>query len=377
MEASREDVIYTMALAKMGAYHLVETLLLYKECEDIKELFFNSDKLKHKFSTLPTWLLRALSTKDEYIKQAEKEYDWNVSNGIQMLCYGNNDYPFRLNDCKDAPLVLFYKGTESLNTKRIVCIVGTRHCTMYGKDLIKRFITELKQYCPKALIVSGLAYGVDINAHRLSLDNGFPSVGVLAHGLDTLYPSSHKETALKMLQHGGLLTEYTTQTKTDKLNFVRRNRIVAGISDACVLIESAEKGGGLITAGISQDYNRDVFAFPGAIGAPFSVGCNELIAKNGAMLLTSAKHFVQEMGWIDDVLLNSKKEKGIERSLFPELSPQEMLVIKALQKHNNLQINTLVVQTNLPIATLTSILFELEMKGLIQSMAGGSYHLFT
>lgn len=234
---------------------------------------------------------------------------------------------------------------------------------------------ELQRLCPDVLIVSGLAYGVDINAHRMALDHHFETVGVLAHGLDYLYPHAHKETALQMLSQGGLLSEYCTNTKADKMNFVRRNRIVAGMCDACILVESALKGGGLITAGIAKDYSREVFAFPGAVGAPYSEGCNALIAQNGAGLITSANDLVENMNWDNISLLNKAKEKGIERELFPTLNDNEQQVVEALKKHNNLQINMLLAQTNLSVGELSAVLFELEMKGIVRAMAGGSYHL--
>lgn len=225
------------------------------------------------------------------------------------------------------------------------------------------------------LIVSGLAYGVDIQAHRQALHNGFPTVGVLAHGLDELYPPRHRETAVKMLSQGGLLTEHMTGTNADKVNFVRRNRIVAGMSDACVLVESAEHGGGLITARLSREYHRDVFAFPGRIGDIYSEGCNNLIRDNGAQLITSADDLIGAMGWENDRQLHTAQQAGIERQLFPELTAHEQLVVQSLQQQNDQQINLLSVSTHLPVQRLTALLFELEMKGVVRTLAGGVYHL--
>lgn len=205
--------------------------------------------------------------------------------------------------------------------------------------------------------------------------NGLPTVGVLAHGLDDLYPPRHRQTAIEMVSHGGLVTEFLTQTNADKVNFVRRNRIVAGMSDACVLVESATRGGGLITTGISQSYGRDVFAFPGAVGAPYSAGCNNLIRDNGAALITSAEDFVKAMGWQTDAAIQKAHRKGIERQLFPSLSPEEQAVVDVLQRNNDLQINMLSVQSGLTISRLTALLFQLEMKGVIKPLAGGMYHL--
>ena len=255
--------------------------------------------------------------------------------------------------------------------------MGTRQITQYGADLIRRFIVGLRLHCPKVLIVSGLAYGVDINAHRQALENGYETVGVLAHGLDQIYPYRHKETAEAMVRHGGLLTEFMTQTNADKPNFVRRNRIVAGMADAVVLVESAAKGGGLITAEIAQSYDRSVFAFPGNVDAEFSKGCNNLIRDNGAALITSADDFVKAMGWYDETLRRLANTDGIERNLFPDLSPEEQAVGNLLQQTNDLQLNILSVKIGLPIGQLTALLFQLEMKGVVKPLAGGMYHLLA
>ena len=312
---------------------------------------------------------------DEALHRAEDEYHYAHENGIRVLALNDSRYPLRLRECPDAPLVLYYKGNADLNQKRVISIVGTRLCTTYGQDLVRRFVNELRALCPHMLIISGLAYGIDICAHRHALENGYDTVAVLAHGLDNLYPQRHLETAKKMLMQGGLLTEYPSHTNADKGNFVRRNRIVAGLSDACILVESAAHGGGLITTRIARDYSRDVFAFPGAVGAPFSEGCNNLIRDNGAALITSAEDFVRAMGWEDDVKREKAQQLGIERQLFPELSPDEQRIVDVLQKHNDLQINMLAVQTNIAIGPLSALLFTLEMKGVVRPLSGGAYHL--
>jgi DNA processing protein len=257
----------------------------------------------------------------------------------------------------------------------VISIVGTRQCTQYGQDLIRRFVADLRRHCPEVLIVSGLAYGVDICAHRESLQNGYPTIGVLAHGLDQIYPYRHRDTAAQMLDHGGLLTEFMSQTNADKPNFVRRNRIVAGMSDCCIVVESAAKGGGLITAEIAQSYNRAVFAFPGAVGMPYSEGCNNLIRDNVAALITGADDFVKAMGWQDETVRKRVLADGIERNLFPDLSQEEQKIVSTLQAVNDLQLSVLSVKTAIPIGQLTAILFQMEMKGVVKPLAGGMYHL--
>lgn len=375
MKATPQEIINAIAVSKMGFYKLSEMLEILQKLGSAAAIIEHRNNIKDVLPDTSDKLIETLKNADRFLIQAEQEFIWAQNNGVEVLCWNDERYPQRLKECVDAPLTLFYKGSANLNKQRIISIVGKRKCTHYGQDLIKHLIMELQRLCPDVLIVSGLAYGVDINAHRMALDYHFETVGVLAHGLDYLYPHAHKETALQMLSHGGLLTEYCTNTKADKMNFVRRNRIVAGMCDACILVESALKGGGLITAGIAKDYSRDVFAFPGAVGAPYSEGCNALIAQNGAALITSANDLVVNMNWENISLLNKAKEKGIERELFPTLNADEQKVVDILKKHNNLQINMLLAQTDLSIGKLSAVLFELEMKGIVRAMAGGSYHL--
>ena len=223
--------------------------------------------------------------------------------------------------------------------------------------------------------MSGLAYGIDICAHREALEAGLDTVAVLAHGLDNLYPPRHKDTADRMLRHGGLLTEHPTHTNADKLNFLRRNRIVAGLSDAVVVAESASHGGALVTARIARSYDRDVAAFPGRVGDEYSEGCNNLIRDNKAMLITSADDLVNAMGWQDDAQLAAARREGIERTLFPELSTEEQAVADILMKDNDLQLNTLSAATGMAVGRLAAVMFSLEMKGLVKCRAGGVYHL--
>ena len=372
---NQQEILNTILLTRLNYFSLAGMLELYRKVGSATLIMEHKNNLRDILPDASDKLVNAIQNSDEARKRAEVELEYDLRYGIEPLTMNDERYPSRLRECDDAPLMLFYKGNANLNQQRVINIVGTRHCTPYGEDLIRRFVTELKQLCPQVLIVSGLAYGVDINAHRQALDKGYETVGVLAHGLDDLYPNRHKETALRMIEHGGLLTEFLTQTNADKINFVRRNRIVAGMSDACILIESAAHGGGLITCEISQAYNRDVFAFPGRIGDAYSEGCNNLIRSNGAMLITSASDFVKDMGWQDDAKLMRAKQQGIERSLFPDLSAEEQSIIDVLIRNNDLQINMISVQSGIDISRLAALLFTLEMKGLIRTLAGGMYHL--
>ena len=371
-----EEKLYTLALTQLGYISPDILLLLLQETGNGKELFDMRNNLDE---LLPDCSERLKSIIDadwsDALKTAEGEMAFCDANGIDILCHGENGYPQRLNDCSDAPAVLYYKGTADLNCKHVVNVVGTRHCTSYGADTVNRFISDLSLLCPNTLIVSGLAYGIDINAHIQALDKGFDTVAVVAHGLDTIYPSSHRNTAVRMTSQGGLLSEYMSGTKIERHNFVRRNRIVAGMSDACLIVESAARGGGLITARIAQDYGREVFAVPGRLGDKYSEGCNQLIHDSRAALFTSAEDLVTAMGWQCDAELEKAKARGIELSLFQELTDDQRRIADALRKCGDLQLNQLMVKTGFTIAKVNQLLFEMEMEGVVRPMAGGNYHL--
>ena len=370
-----QEIFYTMALTRLTNFNYQQALELYKAVGSAQLLYEHRNEIGDIIKDASPRLKEAIKDWNEPMKRAEAELRFMEEHRIRALTLTSDDYPQRLTECPDAPIIVYYTGNADLNQAKIVSIVGTRQVTQYGQDLIRRFMSELRGFCPQVLIVSGLAYGVDINAHRRALENGYETVGVLAHGLDQIYPYRHRDTAAQMLNHGGLLTEFMTQTNADKPNFVRRNRIVAGMTDAVILVESAAKGGGLITAEIAQSYARAVFAFPGNVGQPYSEGCNNLIRDNGAGLISNASDFVKAMGWMDETLRQQANTDGIERNLFPDLSPEEEQVVSLLQQTNDLQLNIITVKTGIPIGRLTALLFQLEMKGVVKPMAGGMYHL--
>ena len=372
---NQQEIISAIALTRISYFSLAELLELFRRVGSAQEIVAHSQHIRDLLPEASDRLTQAFTDIGQALRYAESELRTAESMGVRPLVMGDDDYPSRLLECPDAPLVLYYQGSASLNQKRVVSIVGTRRCTPYGQDLVRRFMSELRSLCPQVLVVSGLAYGIDICAHREALAQGYDTVGVLAHVLDDLYPPSHRLTADQMLKQGGLLTEFPTGTRPDRLNFVRRNRIVAGLSDATLLVESAIHGGGLITTRIANDYGRDVFAFPGAVGAPYSEGCNDLIRQHGAGLIMSAKNFVEAMGWQNDAQLSEAQAQGIERQLFPELTADEQRVVAVLQRKNDLQINILSVQSGIAVGPLTALLFSLEMKGVVRTMAGGTYHL--
>ena len=370
-----EEIFYAIAFTRLTGFNFQTAQLLYREMGSAKAIYDHRSDIADILPDCSPRVVESLRNWDDAMKRAAAEMTFIGQHKIQALTPNDPAYPRRLAECPDAPIVIYYRGTADLNQQRVINMVGTRRCTTYGQDLVRRFITQLKTLCPQVLIASGLAYGIDICAHRQALASGYDTVGVLAHGLDTSYPAPHRQTATEMVCHGGLLTEYVTQTEPMANNFRQRNRIVAGMSDATIVVESASKGGALITARIAQEYGRDVFAFPGPVGAPYSEGCNNLIRDNRAALISSADDFVAAMGWQVDAQREKAKTNGIERHLSPDLSPDEQAVVNLLANTNDLQLNIISVNLNKPIGAITALLFNLEMKGVVKPLAGGTYHL--
>lgn len=314
-------------------------------------------------------LSKGISQQSAVLKRAEAEIEFIHKNGIQCLYYSDDDYPYRLKECPDAPLILYAKTACSLNEGHFVAIVGTRHATDYGKELCSKLVQGLMSL-PQVTVVSGLAYGIDVTAHKLALASELPTLGVVAHGLDRIYPYSHRQIASNMLEQGGLVTEYPSETNPDRQNFVQRNRIIAGISDAVVVVESGAKGGALITAELGNDYNRDVFAYPGRTTDNWSKGCNTLIRQNRAALIESADDLIRAMRW------ERKDEVGAKpiHTLFPELTPDEQMVYNRLSTaEEGLQVNEIALSLSIPFHRLSSLLLDLEFKDLVKSLPGGLY----
>ena len=365
------EQVALLALSKVQATQLAVIHSLIEEVGSAKELIENAGNIKDIVPEAGPRLCELLSD-ESLIVNAEKEIEFIEKNNIRLVCKGDKDYPYRLAECNDAPLVLHGMGNADLNAKHIVSIVGTRHASEYGKSVCENFVADLAKFIPGTLVVSGLAYGIDVCAHRAALKAGLPTVGVLAHGLDRIYPTAHRSTAKSMIENGGLLTEFMSGTNPFPQNFVQRNRIVAGMADATVVIESASKGGSLITASLATGYDRDCFAFPGRINDQYSQGCNELVSRNRAALITSAYDFVEAMNW--EVATKKKSAEDLQTELFPDMSPEETAVMTALRENSDgLQVNQMVVQLNTPINKLLPLLFEMEMKGYIKAVAGGCY----
>ncbi len=307
------------------------------------------------------------------LSAADSEIEFITQQGITVLFYLDEIYPDRLRQCEDAPVLLYMKGKTELNRKKVISIVGTRNPTDYGRNNTREIVESLAAGYPDILIVSGLAYGIDICAHKAALKNNLETVGVLGHGLSFLYPSAHREVAGKMIGNGALITEFRHDEKPESPNFVKRNRIIAGLADATLVMESGEQGGALITADIANSYNRDVFAFPGRISDKYSVGCNRLIKTNRAALLETVADLEYLMGWQKD----GKSTDAVQKDLFVELTSEEQTLTGLLQKENSLTIDQLSLYGNMPVSKISGILLNLEFKGLVKCLPGKVYQLST
>ncbi len=304
------------------------------------------------------------------IKRAEKELTFIEKHNIRTYCFTDDDYPYRLRNCPDAPFLLFAKGNLQPNDTHMLSVVGTRQPTDRGKEICQTLIRDLAAAVPNLTIVSGLAYGIDICAHRAALEAGIPTIIIPGHGLDRIYPSMHRQTAIQALEQGGILTEFLSGTTPDKQNFVARNRIVAGLSDATIIIESKRKGGSLITADMAFGYARDVFAVPGRITDEQSAGCNALIKQQKAAMIECADDLIQAMQWET----SPKQSAPIQTTIFDNLSPQEEQLLNLLrQEPDGLHVNLLVMETGLPYADVTTTLLQMEISGLIRSLPGSIY----
>ena len=303
------------------------------------------------------------------LHKAETEIGFVEKHNIKPLFYTDDEYPARLLNCEDGPLLLYYKGEANLNAKRVIGFVGTRKATSQGRAICQHFIDGLKS--KDVLVVSGLAYGIDSCSHRAALDVGLKTIGVLGHGLDRIYPSQNRKLATHMLENGGLLTEFVSKTNPDRENFPKRNRIVAGMCDAVVVIESAKKGGALITAGLANSYNRDVFAVPGRIDDEYSLGCNMLIKSNRAALADSAADIAYIMGW-DDLKVDVKKQ----RDLFLQLTHDQKIIYDIVKETKEISVDKLIIKSALPASKVASVLLTLEFEGMIQSLPGKLYRTY-
>lgn len=367
-----KETLYTIALTQVRGIGPVTARRIYDKAGSATAIFEN---LRHLPDVLPDATPRIISllqtAADAPLRRAEQELERIAHKAVQCLTIQQHNYPLRLRECNDAPLVIYFCGNADLNRQHIISMVGTRKCTPYGRDICHQFISELKDYDPDILIVSGLAYGIDICSHREALANGMDTVAVLAHGLDQIYPSMHRKIAVEMTRHGGLLTEHVTGTTPEKENFVQRNRIVAGLSDVTIVVESAEKGGSLITANMAHSYQREVLAFPGRIYDECSKGCNRIIQNEMAHPLRSAEDLFNMMNW---------KRKGVEGAavqgeLFVRMTEDERRIVGCMQGVEEKSVGTLVSETGMAYSAISVVMFELESKGVVEYVSGNRYRL--
>lgn len=304
----------------------------------------------------------------EYHEKAAREFEKAKKDNTEILFYTDDNYPARLKTIEDAPALLYYKGNITLNAPHTVGIVGTRHATAYGRRVVEEIVEDLIPY--QAIVISGLAYGIDIHAHRKALENGLHTVGVMGSGMDIIYPGSHRETAREMTSQGGLLTENYYGVKPDAYNFPARNRIISGLSDALIVVEAALRGGALITADISNSYNKDVFAVPGSIGQPYSVGCNELIKSNKACIFTTVKSMAELMNW------DLENKRSAPPPVHTDLSPDEQKIMALFsQKNGPLTIDELIIRSSFSPGQMATLLLSLEFKRLIKALPGKQFQL--
>jgi DNA processing protein len=305
-----------------------------------------------------------------YLDTAEKEAEYVTRNSIKTYFYLDNDYPFRLRQCDDSPVVFFFKGNCNLDDSKILSVVGTRNATLRGRELCERIIEGLAAGHPDLIIVSGLAYGIDITSHKAALANNLQTVGVLAHGFKTIYPAIHASTAKKMITSGGLVTDFLSDALPERNNFLKRNRIIAGLADATLVVESGIKGGALITADIANSYNRDVFAVAGRPDDQWSAGCNSLIKNNKAFLTECSDDIEYFLNWKPE-----KSKPVVQRTLFSDLNETERLIFELISKQGELTIDTICRTLDMQVHKLSSLLLQMEFKGLLKCAPGNLYRI--
>ncbi len=369
------ELLYQIGLTLINGVGDVTAKNLVAYCGSAEAVF---KEKKSRFLKIPgiaaktaDLLLNEINNK-ALLKRAEEEIEFIENNKITPLFYTDEAYPQRLKYCSDGPTLLYFKGDTNLNAERVISVVGTRTPTAYGKQVVEDFIAELKG--SGILVLSGLAYGIDVMAHKAALESGLDTVGILAHGLDRVYPSLNEPVANKMLKQGGLLTEFMNGTIPDKENFPKRNRIVAGMCDALIVVESKMKGGSLITAEIANSYNKDVFAFPGRNNDEFSSGCNGFIKRNKAILIESAADLLYVMVW-DDTKNPDKKNKKSQLPLLIDLNEKEQSIVDSLKDKTGVHIDEICTVAQLSMSEAAGLLLQLEFSNIVKSLPGKIYSL--
>ncbi|NCA21004.1 MAG: DNA-protecting protein DprA [Crocinitomicaceae bacterium] len=353
--------LYKIAASKLHGIGPVRTQQILSKIGDVEELFSNSLKSIWLQSGFSQSILKSLN-RDEALKLADTQLNFNIKNNVSTHFFLDGNYPRRLKQCNDSPIVVYSKGKMDLNHSKIVSIVGTRDLTSYGQRILIELIHSLKE--EGVLVASGLAYGVDILAHQLCVENDIQTIGVLGHGLDRIYPFKHRGIAKEMLENGGLVTEFMINTKPDRENFPMRNRIIAGLSDGVLVVETAERGGSMITAQLANDYNREVMALPGRITDKWSQGCLKLIKNQEASLVSGSEDITRILQW---------KESNAKQMIIPFLEPLEKKIVDLYVDAKSISLEYLLLHSSLSIGSLSQLLLDMEFKGLLKELPGKRY----
>lgn len=365
---NRNELLYTLALQKATKIGDITAKKLIQHCGSPEAVFKEKESILQSINGIGSFISNSIKNSTLLIA-AEKELNYLAKNNIKHWYFQEEEYPNRLKNCIDGPILLFYSGNININNQKTISIVGTRNITNNGKHLCEKIIDDLSVLNP--VIVSGFAYGTDITAHKAAIKNNLQTIGCLAHGMNQIYPKVHKKYMHQVEENGGFVTEFWSSSNPDRENFVKRNRVIAGLSEATLVIESAEKGGSLITADIANSYNREVFALPGRAEDKLSFGCNNLIKLQKAQLVTSAADIIYMLNW----QIENTEKKAIQPQLFIQLNETEEKIVSFLKGKDNVDIDTIAVSCQLPIYSISSSLLNLELKGIIRPHPGKKFQL--
>jgi DNA processing protein len=371
IENTEDTLLYKIAISLVPGIGCVTAKSLIAYCGSSAQVFREKEKILRTIPGIGTVLAKNI-LQSQVMTRAAKEVDFVRKNGIDAHFYLDESYPQRLKSCVDAPILLYSKGKPNLNMHKVISMVGTRNATEYGRDLVDKFVLSLAERGYQVQIVSGLAYGIDIQAHRAALRNNLSTVCVLAHGLETIYPSLHRNIAQEMCEkNGGMVSDFISYSAIDRKNFLRRNRIIAGLADAVIVVESAKKGGALLTAELAVSYNRDLFAFPGRVGETYTEGCHYLIKSNRAGLIENVGDLEYCMNWQP----GSGTPDGYQPRLFNELSGEEQQVVDLLQSEGEASMDLICLHTGMPMNRVSPLLLALEFSGVVKCLPGKVFKL--
>jgi len=370
-ENRSDELLYKIAVSLVPGIGCITAKSLIAYCGSAAQVFKEKEKILRTIPGIGTVLAKNIQ-QSKVLARAEKEVEFILRNQVNAHFYLDDSYPQRLRTCVDAPILLFSKGKADLNPAKVISIVGTRNATEYGRELVDKFILALAERGYDIQIVSGLAYGIDIQAHRAALRNRLSTVCVVAHGLETVYPSLHKTIAQEMCEsNGGMVSDFLSNSPIDRKNFLRRNRIIAGLADAVIVVESAKKGGALLTAELAVSYNRDLFAFPGRVGETYTEGCHFLIKSNRAGLIENVGDLEYCMNWHPD----SSTQESFQPRLFADLTPDEQKVVDMLQAAGESTIDLICLQCGLPMNRVSPMLLAFEFSGIVKCLPGKVFRL--